>query len=139
MTDSRLSAGPARPLLDDERFRFLLVGGWNTVFGYGIFVVLERTLGQATHYLLALLVAHVIATLVAFLGHRYITFRVKGSFFKDLVRFWSVYAGLLAVNAIMLPLLVEVGGVPVLLAQALFIVVTTLTSYAGHKYFSFRR
>ena len=139
MTDSRLSARPARPLLDDERFRFLLVGGWNTVFGYGIFVVLERTLGQATHYLLALLVAHVIATLVAFAGHRWIVFRVKGNILRDLIRFWSVYAGLLVLNVVMLPVLVEIGGVPVLLAQALFIVVTTLTSYVGHKYFSFRR
>jgi putative flippase GtrA len=139
MTDSRLSAGLARSLLADERVRFLLVGGWNTVFGYAMFVLMERTLGQATHYLVALLAAHVISTLVAFAGHRWLVFRVEGNLLVDLLRFWSLYAGLLVVNIVFLPVLVELGGVPVLLAQALFIVVITITSYLGHKNFSFRR
>jgi putative flippase GtrA len=126
--------------LDSEKLRFVLVGAWNTLFGYGLFAALERTLGQETHYLVALVVAHVIATLTAFFLHRHWTFKVQGgSLLGDLVRFWSVYAGLLAVNAVMLPLLVEVVGIHVLIAQALFVVVTVVSSYFGHKYFSFRR
>jgi putative flippase GtrA len=63
--------------LDSEKVRFLVVGVWNTLFGYGVFVALERTLGQATHYLVALVVASIIATLSAFLLHRYWTFKVR--------------------------------------------------------------
>ena len=34
---------------------------------------------------------------------------------------------------------VELLGLPPWLAQAIIVVVTTLVSYFGHKYFSFRR
>lgn len=126
--------------MDSEKLRFAIVGAWNTLFGYGVFVALERTLGQVTHYLVALVVASVIATLSAFFLHRHWTFKVQGgSVLRDLVRFSSVYAALLVVNAVMLPVLVEIVGIPVLIAQALFVVVTVITSYFGHKYFSFRR
>lgn len=130
---------PARRALADERLRFLAVGGFNTVFGFAAFVALEKTLGEVAGYLLVLLVAHVVSTFVAFLGHRYLVFRVRGQFVLDLVRFWSVYVAILALNLVVLPLLVEVLGVPVIPAQALFTVATVLASYLGHKHFSFRR
>ena len=131
--------GPARRMLADERIRFVAVGGFNTVFGLAAFVVFEQTLGTVAHYLIVLLVAHVVSTFVAFLGHRYLVFRVRGSFLLDLVRFWSVYVVVLALNVAALPLLVEVLGLPVIPAQTLFTIATVLGSYLGHKHFSFRR
>lgn len=139
MAPSPRSVTTPRSLLRDERIRFLLVGGFNTVFGYAVFVAAVATVGEATHYLVALLVSHVVAVLVAFAGHRWIVFRVRGSVLRDLVRFWSVYGAILGVNVLMLPLLVEVAGVPVLAAQAVFIVLTVVSSWLGHKHFSFRR
>ena len=125
--------------LASERARYLVVGGFNTVFGFIVFVAAERTIGQATHYLVALLVAHAISTLVAFAGHRWITFRVHGQILYDLMRFWSVYLVTIAINAAALPVLVEGLGVHPIPAQAVFIVITVIASYLGHKNFSFRR
>lgn len=128
-------------LLDDERVRFLIVGGFNTLFGYALFVVFELVTGPQLGYFFSLYASFSIACLVAFVLHRYYTFRAhdSGNIFIDFVRFVSVYIVTLVLNSIALPLLVEAVGMSPLLAQGLIVLVTTLTSYFGHKYFSFRR
>lgn len=135
------SAGkaPARTLRDSQPVRFVAVGLFNTLFGYVAFAALQATLSNVAHYLILLLIAHVISVLVAFLGYRVIVFRVRGQVLKDLLRFWSVYASALAVNIVALPFLVEVLDFPVLPAQGLFTVVTAALSFIAHRRFSFRR
>ena len=132
-------------LLADERVRFLIVGGFNTFFGYALFVTFEFTLGRVVGGwvgdLVSLYCSYAIATVVAFVLHRHYTYRVTGTgnVFIDYLRFVSVYAVSLAINTVALPLLVEFAHVPTLLAQGMIVVVTTLVSYFGHKLFSFRR
>lgn len=132
-----------RRLLHDERFRFLLVGGVNTVFGYGLFVIFEVVLGKhvAVGYLISLYLSWFIASILAFFLHRRFTFRISGRehLVRDFLRFVSVSLISLAVNSIALPLLVEVGHLVPIFAQALIVIVTTAISYLGHKFFSFRR
>lgn len=131
--------GRVRALLNDERVRFLIVGGVNTVVGYLLFALLNAVLGW--QYLVALVVSYVFATLIAFLLHRRYTFRVhrSGNILVDLIRFEAVYAVLLAFNTVALWLLVDIGRVPPLLAQAIVVVVSTVLSFVGNKLFSFRR
>ena len=130
-------------LLGDERVRFVLVGGFNTGFGYLLFVVMELLVGRNFEYgyFISLYVSFVIATIVAFWLHRHFTYRVTGtgSVFIDFVRFMSVYLVSLGINTVALWALVDLLKVPVLIAQALIVIVTTLVSYFGHKFFSFRR
>lgn len=123
----------------DQRVRFLVIGAVNTGFGFAVFAGLQLLVGHAIGYLFVLLLAHVIGVLEAFALYRRAVFRVRGSILVDLARFESVYLVALAVNVVLLPLLVEVGGLPVLGAQALIVVVTALISFVGHKHFSFRR
>ena len=131
-----------RLLFDDERARFLVVGGINTIFGYAIFALLFVTAGHTIGYLGSLYVSYAVGVSLAFVLHRRVTFRAHetgGNPVLDFLRFASVYVVSLAVNTIGLPLLVELGHLPALLAQAIMVVVTTIISYVGHKYFSFRR
>ena len=62
-----------------------------------------------------------------------------GSIVVDFLRFASVYVVSLGINTIGLPLLVELGRLPPIGAQAVMVIVATLISYIGHKYLSFRR
>jgi putative flippase GtrA len=128
-------------LLGDERVRFLLIGGVNTVLGYGIFVLFDVTIGKYVGYLGSLYLSYVIATSIAFILHRRFTFRVvgTGNTVIDLLRFSSVYIVSLAINTIALPVLVEAAGLAPIAAQAIIVVLTTVLSYFGHKFFSFRR
>jgi len=129
----------ARRLLRDERARFLVIGGLNTVIAYGLFLLFEWLLGG--RYLLSLGLSYLIATIIAFVLHRRLTFGVTGreKLVVDFLRFESVYVVMLAVNALLLLLLIDIAGWPSYLAQALSVVVTTAISYLGHKFFSFRR
>ena len=122
----------------DQRVAFLMVGAVNTVVGYLCFAGLLLLLGQRL-YLAALLCAYVIAVLIAFVLYRFAVFRVRGHVLSDLWRFATVYLSSLAVNLVLLPVLVELAGVPILLAQALIVLVTAVISWIGHKHYSFRR
>lgn len=139
--DAPAPAEPARyaRLLLDKRVWFVGAGAFNTAFAFLVFAALEATLGRVVNYMIILVIAHVIGVLEAFAVYRLTVFRVKGSILRDLARFESVYLLALGLNAALLPLLVELGGLPVLLSQALIVFVTSVVSYLGHKHFSFRR
>lgn len=126
-------------LLGDDRVRFLLVGGLNTVVGYGLFVFVQALLGSRISYVGSLLIAHAFASFLAFVLYRRWVFRVRGNVVLGFLRFQLVYLVPLGANLLALPLLVEVGGMNVYLAQALIVIVSTIVSYFGHKFFSFRR
>ncbi len=126
-------------LVKDQRIAFLLVGVTNTVVGFVWFLVFDQTVGRIFGYMVTLLCAHVASVLCAFVLYRRFVFRVRGNVLIDLARFELVYLVALGINAALLPALVEFVHVPVLLAQALIVLVTTLVSFFGHRAFSFRR
>jgi putative flippase GtrA len=127
----------------DQRVAFLVVGAVNTVVGYLFFALFLMTVGQLWAepwgYLAALTCAHVVGVLFAFVLYRFVVFRVRGHVLADLWRFETVYLSALAVNFVLLPLLVEIADLPVLLAQAMIVLVTSVMSWVGHKHYSFRR
>lgn len=125
-----------RPTAD--QLRYLLVGGWNTGFAYVVFTGLVLAFPDL-HYMVVLLLTHAIGTVNAFLTYRYLVFRVRGNFLVDLGRFVLVYIGAFAFNLVALPLLVEGAGLHVIFVQGLIVAVTVVSSYLGHKHFSFRR
>ena len=122
-----------------EKLRFLVVGGFNTAMGFGIFSLLQFVAGDVLSEVGVLLVSHMIASTVAFILHRRVTFKVEGNLLKDYLRFQTVFIVPIGINLVVLPFLVRVMGVNVYLAQAVISVVTVTVSYFGHKYFSFRR
>jgi putative flippase GtrA len=138
-SDATVSRSRLGALLRDGRLRFVGIGGINTVFAFLVFAVLQATLGRSVNYMIILLLAHVIGVLEAFVLYRLAVFRVKGNVMRDLARFESVYLFALGINAALLPLLVEVGHLAVILAQAVIVFFTSVVSYLGHKHFSFRR
>jgi putative flippase GtrA len=126
-------------VIRDQRVAFLFVGGINTVVGIVSFAGFLVTVGQRSHYLVVLVCAHVVSVLIAFVLYRFVVFRVRGHVLSDLWRFETVYLVALAVNFVLLPVLVEIAHLPVLLAQALVMLVTSVMSWVGHKNYSFRR
>jgi putative flippase GtrA len=138
--------GPLIRLVRDQRVAFLIVGGINTVVGFGIFVacsltvghVIDLRFGQVAGSLVTVGISHLLSVLFAFVMHRRFVFHVRGHVLRDLARFESVYLTALAINAVALPLLVELG-MHRIAAQAIIVASTTLLSYFGHRHFSFRR
>jgi putative flippase GtrA len=120
-----------------EQLLYLAVGGWNTVFGYGIWAVLQALLGDRLHYLVIVLIAWPIAVLNAYLGYRYLVFRSRGSILRELPRFSLVYFVTLIVNLALLPIALNVLPFNIYGVQLLLTVIVIIGSYLSHKYFSF--
>jgi putative flippase GtrA len=131
-----------------QAIRYLLVGGFNTCFGYGLFVAfnyLFRGLGVYGSEIASLL-SNIIAITAAFLGYKRFVFRTHGNYLREWLRCLSIYGGSMLFALAALPpltlLLRHRLGHPQMasnVAAAILTVVTVLGSYLGHKYFSFRR
>jgi putative flippase GtrA len=131
--------------------RYLCVGGFNTVFGYGTFAfvltLLNRVMPQHLVYLTAMM-ASVISTplniTVAYFGYKIFVFKTKGNYLLEWLKAFAVY------GTGMIPGLVALGGLTRLLqgmmskamagyvAGAVVIGFSTIYSFVGHKKVTFR-
>jgi putative flippase GtrA len=128
--------------------RYLLVGGFNTCFGYALFVAfnyLFRALGVYGSEI-ASLFSNVIAITVAFLGYKWFVFRTHGHYLREWIRCLSVYGSSMLFSLVMLPPLTLLlrhwfgrSQTASNVAAAILTVIVVLASYFGHKHFSFRR
>ncbi len=121
----------------NQKIRFLLVGGFNTVFAYGVFAFLFAFIQLP--YMWALIVQYFITINVSILTMRYYVFRSEGNFLTEYCKAWSVYILMFIFNSVVLSFLVEICNIAELYAQALYLTVSTILTYVLHKYFSFLR
>jgi len=134
-----LGAGVRLYVRRREQILYLVFGGWNTVFGYGIWAVLQYALGAHLPYLVIVVVSWPIAVLNAYLVYRYLVFHSKGRVLTELPRFSLVYVLTLFVNLALLPVALRVLPFSIYVIQALFLSVVVVCSYLAHRYFSFGR
>jgi len=137
----RLSELPRAQLL-----RYLIVGAWNTLFGYSVFAGLTYVLtGHVPYaYMVANVLSNVVAITVAYVGYKLFVFKTKGNYLREYLRFYVVYGAAMLLGLALLPVFVVLVGLvlprPALVpyvAQALVIPVTVLSSFVGHKRYSF--
>lgn len=122
----------------NEKIRYILIGGYNTLFGYGVFAMLWMLWGHSLHYIILLALSHIFAVTNAFFGYRILVFRKKGDGWEDFVRFNMVYLGTFIFNVLALPVLIEIFNFHPLVAQAFLVIVTVVVSYLLHRRFTFR-
>lgn len=128
-------------------FRYLVVGGLNTVFGYGTFAVLNYFLtGHVPYaYMAASALSSVVSISFAFVGYKFFVFKTKGNFLREYLRTYAVYGSSMLVGLALLPALVFALGFVIhranvvpYVAQAITMVIVVFGSFFGHKKFSFR-
>lgn len=124
-------------LLQDQRVRFLIVGGWNTVAGYLIFVGVHILLGVYLGNAGVVVAAYTIALPLSFLMQKLFVFTGAGGWMRQFGRFVLANSAVFVANLLFLPLFVGATGVGALPSQALFVFVSTIVSYLAHKHFSF--
>lgn len=122
-----------------QGLRYLVVGGFNTAFGFSSFAALHLLFEDDLHYLVILVAAWVINVFEGYVAYRYLVFKVRGHFWRDLGRFSLVYVGAFCFNLVALPVGVDLIGLPVLVTQGIVLVVTIAASFVAHRRFSFRR
>ena len=132
---------PVGRLLADQRVRFLLVGGTNTMVGYALFAAFDLTVFASMQqgHLVSLVAAYAITIVTAFFLYRRLVFQVSGRVVRDFFRFVSVNLFAVGLNLVLLEVLVSLARLPALGAQAIALLVTVLVGYFGHREVSFRR
>ena len=126
--------------------RFVLVGIWNTIFGYSVFCLLDTFFSHlfATRYIAymsAMILGQIIAIVNAYVFHKYITFKskVRGrKIISEFFRFSMTYAVTFCLSLILLPIFAEIFHITPKISGAVVILICTVISYLGHSKFSFK-
>jgi putative flippase GtrA len=125
-------------VVKDQRVAFLLVGGANTAFSTGLFIVLALAFPQAPSFIL-LSTSWTVSLIAVFFVYRKLVFRVKGHVWLDLGRFALVNLTSLLVNISLLSLFADLLQFPRIPTQLAITFLSVVISYFGHRHFSFRR
>ena len=129
------------------KIRFFIIGVWNTIFGYLAYIGIDYLLTFVFHrryvaYMTAAVLSNIIATVSAFIFHKYITFKstVRGKgVIIEFFKFYSTYTVTNVLGLALLPFFVEVMKIDPKIAGALLIPVVAIVSYFGHSRFSFAK
>jgi putative flippase GtrA len=122
----------------NDKIRFLLVGGYNTLFSFLLFCLLQTLLSGIFHYIVILLFCHLISVFNSFVSLKYFVFRSPKNFLNEYLKVNIVYAVYFVLNALLLYSLKDLFGINIYIAQLLCIIILTVASYFSHKYFSFK-
>ena len=118
--------------------RFLITGGWNTVFGVAVYTLLYQWLHERVNYLVIMIPSSILAITNAYIGYKVFVFRTKGHIIREYFRFYAVYGVSTGLNFLFMFLLVSGLKIHPLISQFFGIALTTVCSYVGHRWFSFR-
>ena len=130
-----------------QKIRFLLVGGFNTVFAYLVLNLLDIFLSFLLKGLfssvvianIALIIQYILTVNFSFVTMRYYVFQSHGNWKKEWLKAWSVYIFLYLINAPILTFMMTVLGWSIWLAQGVYLVFSTIVTFLLHKYYSFRK
>jgi putative flippase GtrA len=127
--------------------RYLIVGVWNTVFGYSTYALFTALLMPRFRfgYILASAFSSIINITVAYLGYKFFVFKTKGNYLLEWFRCILVYGSAMLPGLFVLSLLVEglhygfhLQRSAPYIAGAMLTVFGVIYSFFGHKHFSFR-
>lgn len=126
-------------LLRDQRILFLLIGGINTAFSTGLFVLLVLVFGPNVPSSVSLAISWVVSLILVFFAYRHIVFRVKGHMWSDFLRFAGTSLTALLINLAALTVFADLLGWPAIPVQIGIVCFIIVFNYFAHKHVSFRR
>lgn len=131
--------GPLMRIIKNQKIAFLLVGGVNTALGTAWFILWQLLIGEQYGYHAAIVLGYLCNVLCAFAMYRYLVFRVRGHFLRDLLRFFVVNFGAFVANISLMTIAVSVFHFPPIPSQLVVTAVMAVVSFFGYRDFSFRR
>ena len=97
--------------------RYILVGIWNTLFAYGMFVLVNFMLVPPLNNVEGLILASLIGILQSYTTQRVFVWRSREAVKNEFWKFALVSVGQLSANTILLYTFVDLLGLPVYLTQ----------------------
>ena len=122
-----------------QKLLFLIVGGYNTVFGYLLFCMLQIFLQHHLHYLIILSISHFLSVGNSFVSFKIFVFKTRGNWLFEYIKVNLVYLFYLLNNFWLLWLLVDIFDCNKFLSQLVCIVILTIMVYFLHKNFVYKK
>ena len=147
VTPAAWISGLGRHVPREQFGRYVIVGVWNTLFGYGAYAALTAVLAPAVSrsYIPASIIAAPLNITVSYLSYKWFVFRTRGNYLHEWTRCFIVYGSAIFLGIILLPLLVFLvrlltgfDRAAPYIAGALLMGSNVIYSFLGHKNFSFR-
>jgi putative flippase GtrA len=129
-------------------FRYVLVGGTNTVFAYCCYASLTYLLSGISPFgiLLAGAASSVVNITMAYVGYKFVVFKTKGNYIQEYLRCFVTYGVAALMNLAALPFAVKLIELVLTrkqyapyLAGAVLMCGNAVFSFLGHSKYSFRR
>ena len=123
-----------------DKIRFLLVGGFNALVQYLIYISFLYFWSE-DKYQTALILSWIISSFSSFATQKIFVFCTKGKFMdwiKEYIKCLGVWVVSYTINAVILEILVNYFVINPYLSQIIAITCTTISSYILFKYFAFR-
>lgn len=122
-------------IFNKKIYRFIFVGGINTVIGYGTFAIF---LYFGMHYYFAYILSYIVGVSNSYIWNKLFTFKSKNKSYKEFIRFTSVYLISFLIGSAFLYIIVDIFDFNAYIGGAINLVLTTTISWTGHNKYSFK-
>ncbi len=119
-------------------FKFLLVGGLNTLLGYLLSVGVHALLEAQIHIVLIGIINAVLCINLSFITNRVWVFESVAPWLPEYLRIYAVNALAMLANVVLIWLAVDVADMPFWLAQGMITTILTIYMYFAHTHFTFK-
>lgn len=121
-----------------EKIRFLLVGGYNTVFSYILYAVFLY-ISEGKYAQTALFGSFIVSSMNSYLTQKFYVFNTRGNYWREYTRCLGVWGVSYLVNALFLWILTAFLSMNPYGAQIIAIIAVTVLNYILLKGFAFRQ
>lgn len=120
-----------------QSIRYIITGIWNTVFGILVYALLIKLLGE-NHYILLAVVSNIISITNAYICYKLFVFKTKGNILKEYLKCYVVYGLSMLLGLLLLYVFVDIAGINPVMANIISVLLLTIVSFIGHRYYSFK-
>lgn len=120
----------------NKKIRFLLVGGFNTLLSYLLFILFIEFFKMP--YQVSLIIQYLITVNISIFTMRYYVFQSIGKAGFEYFKACGVYLIMLAFNYLFLFWLIDLMGMNVILSQGIYIIISTIITYLLHQNITFK-
>jgi len=124
--------------LSNQRYRYVIGGGFNTVVNYVLGAAIYQALLPKLNFFIVAAIVTVVAISISFVTHKLFVFRSDGKWWVEYLRSYIVYGSSAVINIGFMWLLLHWAHANVWLAQAIVTAFAIVVSYIGHFSFTFR-
>ena len=120
-----------------QEIRYILVGGWNTLFSLCLFIFAYTRLQDLLHYIIVAVICHIFSVMQSFITFKYFVFQTKGNFLLEYIKINMSYIGVLLCNLLLLYIFCDIYNLDPRLASVINAFIMAFFSYFLHKIFTF--